>query len=433
MELLGLLIGKEFLVLAGARRGQKTTQRGAEGNPDKLWNAGYAFLLGTQVLTAFSFYMIVTVLISFLTGGPLGVTTALAGFISGLFSITSFVCRPFCGVLSDRLNKVWLLRVATIMTLVGCIGYPLATSVPAIIVVRIIHGVGFAVNSTALVSLATSYIPHKRLGEGIGYLGIANVIGSAAAPGLGIMLSERLGTESVFIVASIMSALAVVTFFFFSARKDGGERVHRALHIDDIIATKVLSYAAMSGIFSFTNGVISAYLLMYSQAIGLAGIGLYFTLNAIVMFVVRPLAGRINDACGLSVVAFPGFIMTVVSMVLLAFAYRLGDLAFPLIMLSGVIRAIGQGSVNPALQTESIKEVGQGRSGVATSTFYLGGDIGQGVGPMVAGAIIGAQTTDVQRYSAVFLLCGALLVVAMGLLVLKLKRNRRIPCDSPLA
>lgn len=406
----------EAFELNGIREGQ---------GGERLWNAGYIFLLGTQILIAFSFYMIVTVLITFLTGRPLGISTALAGFISGLFSITSFVCRPFCGVLSDRLNKVWLLRIATIMTVIGCIGYPFAKSIPWMIAIRIIHGVGFAINSTALIALATSYIPSSRLGEGIGYLGVANVIGSAAAPGLGIALSERFGIESVFYIASIMSAIAAITFFFFSTRQDEPIDATHALHFDDVIATQTLSYSIMGGIFSFTNGVISAYLMTYAQAIGLSGIGLYFTLNAAVMFIIRPLAGRINDTFGLSVVAFPGFLVTAFSMIMLAYAYTFGDLTFLIIMISGIIRAIGQGSVNPALQTECIKEVGQGRSGVATSTFYLGGDIGQGIGPMVAGVIIGAQTLNVQPYSHVFLLCGLLLLVAMTLLFLKQHRKRK--------
>ncbi len=52
-----------------------------------------------------------------------------------------------------------------------------------LIVTRIIHGIGFALSSTASVALAAEYIPRDKMGEGIGYLGISTVISSTVVPG----------------------------------------------------------------------------------------------------------------------------------------------------------------------------------------------------------------------------------------------------------
>ena len=87
--------------------------------------------------------------------------------------------------------------------------------------------------------------------------------------------------------------------------------------------------------------------------------------------------------------------MSVLSMVILANADHMAG-----IILSAVIRSIAQGAVQPVLQAECIQKAGIEKSGVATSTYYLGGDIGQGLGP-IAGTF---------GYQANFYFCALLFI-----------------------
>lgn len=82
--------------------------------------------------------------------------------------------------------------------------------------------------------------------------------------------------------------------------------------------------------------------------------------------------------------------------------------SLPVIILSGALRAVGQGAAQPVLQAECVKKAGIERSGVAASTFYLGGDIGQGLGPIIGGVVAGMF-----GYASVFYVCVVLLVIAM--------------------
>ena len=54
-----------------------------------------------------------------------------------------------------------------------------------------------------------------------------------------------------------------------------------------------------------------------------------------------------------------------------------------------------------------------GRSGVATSTYFLGGDIGQGIGPMVGGFLL-ARIAGLAGYQVLFCFCGVLMLAARG-------------------
>ena len=136
-------------------------------------------VLTINILNAFSFYMISNILSSYLV--DIGISIALAGFVVGLFSLTSLCFRPFSGLMSDRLNNVTLLKWSNVLLGIGLLGFPVVTRLPLIILFRIINGIGFAIGGTVQISLASKYIPDGRMGEGIGYLGLGMVAGSASA------------------------------------------------------------------------------------------------------------------------------------------------------------------------------------------------------------------------------------------------------------
>ena len=91
-----------------------------------------------------------------------------------------------------------------------------------------------------------------------------------------------------------------------------------------------------------------------------------------------------------------------------------------IVLLSEIIRSIGQGTAMPALQTECIRTVGVEQSGVATSTYYLGGDVGQGIGPMIGGVVVGSM-----GYEGMFDICGILLLSMTVVFYYLEKRKRR--------
>lgn len=392
----------------------------------KLWNRSYIFLILASTFSSFSFYMVITILVTYLTGPKVGVTTAVAGVIAGMFSITALIFRPLCGILTDRLNKVKLVCIATLMMAVGLFGYTVSASVPVIFAFRLLHGVGFAIHGTAIISLATDFIPKKRMGEGLGYFGLANVFSSAVAPGIGLMICSKLDEKSVFRISSV---LILGCFFIVStirtSNSDTNKKVSRKLKFDDIIAVKALGYTLVATYFSFVNGIITTYLVSYAKVIGVANISLYFTVNAIFMFISRPISGKLMDKKGLSAVALPAILVTASSAFLLGRASMFGSSALVVILISAILRAVGQGAAQPSLQTASILKVGKEHSGVATSTFFLGGDVGQGIGPMIGGVIIGAFTSEIRGYRTMFDLCGVLLIIAFITLFIIQKREKK--------
>ncbi len=391
----------------------------------KLWNRYYILLMIAQLATSFSFYMVVTILVSYLVSDRVGISAAAAGVVAGLFSVTALVCRPFCGVMSDRLHKPALLKASVIMMGIGTVGYGISHTLPFLIFFRILNGAGFAISSTTLIAMVAQYIPEKRMGEGIGYFGLANVLASAAGPGLGAILAEKIGVSFVFQISACtcLAELILLSVFSFDREKKE-ERPSKKLMFSDIIAVPVLGYTVTGSIFSLINGILSAYLVMFGEALNISAISLYFTWNALALFLVRPAAGRLADRKNAAAAVLPGIILTAASMLLLCGACYGEKSAFWIIMASAVLRGIGQGAAHPALQTSCIQKVGKERSGSAVSTFYLGGDIGQGTGPMLAGVIIGKDISTPEGYRQVFLMCVGMLAAGFLLFLFQWKKEK---------
>lgn len=386
-----------------------------EQTPTKLWNRAYVFVLLINTFSSFSFYFVATILSKYLVG--IGASISVAGVIVGLFSITSLVCRPMCGMLADRFSNVRLLKLSNVLMCTGLVGFAFLRSIPLIVVFRIIHGVGFAISGTAQIALATRHIPKKNMGEGIGYMGLGHVAASAAAPGIGLMIEESLGMQATFLTSACLTVISFVLLMTFHEGRIRTAVEKKAIHLRDFIEPRALSYTFAASTFSFANGVIAGYLVLFAEDRGIVGVSTYFTVYAVVLFLIRPFSGKAMDRFGLQYTVYPGMVIAAISM------FWLGRSETLLILLAtGVLRAAGQGAAQPSLQAGCINYVGQERSGVATSTYYLGGDIGQGIGPMVGGWIL-ALVAGAQGYRMMFDLCGVVLLIGLGVFIVAYRKT----------
>ena len=123
--------------------------------PKSLWNKSYILALVISTITAFSFYMNQSLLAGYLQSPEIGISAQVAGVIVGLFSFTSLFCRPFCGIMADRINNKLLLLVSMLLMTVGLVGFAYARATGVFFFFRIVNGLGFAISSTVPVALAT--------------------------------------------------------------------------------------------------------------------------------------------------------------------------------------------------------------------------------------------------------------------------------------
>lgn len=368
----------------------------------------FYFLIILQTFLSLSFYMVAPLITKYLT--HVGSTLAAAGIISGILSYICLIIRPFSGLLADRVNPRYILMVSLGLFGISIMGYGLTENTVLFAVFRIISGIAFAFSSTTVFAYAGILIPEQRMGEGVGYLGMGNIVSSAIGPVLGNFLAGWFGYRVSFGVAGFMSFLPAVVLLLLPSNvpsikaasfRDTNKK--RKIYFRDIFACELIPIAILAALFSYTNSTMSNFLLLFAEGRGIVSASFYFSSLALFLVILRPLTGKVNDRYGLGSVLIPGYVLTVLGVLMIANAYRLW-----MLLAASAFMAFGQGGGQPAVQAECMKRLGADRRGVATSTYFIFNDIAQGLAPTVGGIL-----ADRSGYHVVFGVCICLFVLGL--------------------
>ena len=371
---------------------------------EKLWTLPFILVLIVGVISGAATQMVTPLIMEYSV--KLGAPMTIAATIASVISITALFLRPFCGMLSDKVNRHTMLMISTALAGVCVLGYSFAATTGMMVGIRIAHGVAFAFMGVSNMAFATDYIPASRMGEGIGWFGLSVIVAQAFGPGLGVYLADNFSYNVSFVCAAALYAASVILMLAIPAKasvRSPAKRETPKLMMSNFIEPKILLPVVTLGMFSVVNSLVGNYLKLIATERGILDIGLFFTVYSVVVFACRPFAGRLQDRKGLSVILYPALVITAVSMILIG---RTGSLWVMLV--AAVLKGIGQGTGAPAIQAECIKELGRERSGVATSTCYIGQDLG-----MIIGPIAGSFVYNSSGYSGVFN-TGAVALLVMG-------------------
>jgi MFS family permease len=101
--------------------------------------------------------------------GPLGGDRVAVGIAYGAFSLTALILRPLAGSFSDRRGRRPLIVGGAALFAVGVLGHLVATTVPILVVMRLVMGAGEAFVFVGVLSAASDLAPEGRRGEAISY------------------------------------------------------------------------------------------------------------------------------------------------------------------------------------------------------------------------------------------------------------------------
>jgi len=371
-------------------------------NTNKLWNAGFLYMLILISISSVSFHIVASIIS--LHVESLGGDRALGGIVVGVFPITALFIRPFCGAFADRYNMKRIIIISTALGAVFMLAHAFTDSIPLLVTLRILHGAMFAISSTASIALASTFVPNKRMGEGVGFLGVGLIICITIGPAIGLMVSERFDINSAFVLSAALSVLATVMMLLvrYKRAEHTGYVGKFEFKLSSIYDVRLLPLTVFSMLFAFCNGFIQSFIAMLGDERGIASVGIYFTVSAVTLIVARPLSGRLNDKKGAAFILIPAYILSASAMAMLA-----GAGSTWIIALAALLHAAGHGSGQPALQAECIRRLPD-RRGVATGTYFVGLDAGQGLGPVVGGAVL-----SISSFSTVFVGTSVLLLLGM--------------------
>lgn len=350
-------------------------------NPSTLWTGNFIKIIVVNFFIFFSFHMLLPTLPIFVKS--IGGQDSIVGLITGLFTISALLIRPFAGLLLDRIGRRSIFWTGLALFILATFSYSLFTAVTLVLLFRFIHGFGWGAASTSSTTIATDNIPRKRFGEGMGYTGLASSLAMAVGPATGIVLISALGFDALFYVSTLLAIVAFLISMFIRYRRV--EKVAAPSRRAVLFEPTALKPTVLIFFMTTSYGTIVSFLSLYAAEKGIANIGIYFTVNALALLVSRPFIGRMIDRFGLEKTLLPGLALLLFSTLLLSQAGSLG-----VFLLVALLYGIGFGAAQSSLQAMSLLGAPTHRVGAANATFMTGFDSGIGVGSILFGIIASA-------------------------------------------
>lgn len=363
------------------------------------------------VMAASFFFMFSTMIVTPLINGfslELGADAVFAGIICGSMSVVSLFLRPIAGNLSDRFSKFRLSTIGGALIFIGVMGYCISSEPWMLLVFRLINGTGFVLATVCMTTWLAFLVPREHIGEAMSFYGLMNALSMAVAPAVGINLYHIIGYRfslALGAAAAILMLIMTQNVKDHAYAKDGNAQagagtegaqdagaealsVHKKGILDTIVHIKVFQKDALPITifmicFSIPYFATQADLVEYVIAGHLAvSAGLFFVIYAVALLALRLVLKSYFDTVCFGV----WFWLSAGSMALFLIVMAYMDNDF-LMAIAAVLLSIGYGVIYSANQSTAMMLAPLNEQGLASSTFYIGLDIGMALAPMIGGVL----------------------------------------------
>lgn len=403
-----------------ADRSEATTTKLERGNHQvRLWTPLFVGIVATTLccyLTSQGLNTGTSVYLS-LTGNGV----AFAGILAAVFSAAAAIARLVCGPLVDRTGRYHVLLAGSALLVVGT-GVPAFISNDAVFVLcRAIQGIGFSAATTASATAAADVLPRSRMGEGIGYYGLGQAIAMSIGPTLALALVSTEPAENLYLgLAAIavvgLGAAALCRYerhpeklpptSAYRRLKDRPRKPVGTFRLSDILEWRALPGALPMMVLCPVFGFGIFFVGLYGTSLGIGNPGLFYTLSALSMIIVRLRSQSFMDRIA-PLKVFSVAIACGLAAFLLLQASPFNHLAY---YAAGLIYGVCLGISMPLNQTVAVKNTPLERWGAGSALYLLACDIGVGIGSAAWGFINEAAGFATSLWCAMACMIAALAV-----------------------
>lgn len=335
------------------------------------------------VMAASFFFMFSVMFVTPLINGyaiSLGASAVFAGIITGIMSVVSMFLRPVAGNLTDRFSKYSLSFIGGVLILIGVAGYCFSPSGNWLLLFRLINGTGFVLATVCMTTWLAFLVPRSHVGEAMGFYGLMNALAMALAPALAINLYKVIGYKSALWLAVLATILMIVSIQFVGNHAKPKIIQNKKRKIK-IIQKDAIPVAMLTTFFAIPYFITQADIVVYVERQRFSiTVGYFFVIYAIALLLIRIVLKKYFDLIRFGIWFWLSLISMILFLIIATFMVNNWLMGLAAIMLSigyGVIYSVNQST---ALMLAPIEE-----QGLASSTFYLGLDIGMAAGPMIGG------------------------------------------------
>jgi MFS family permease len=372
---------------------------------ERLWTRPFIQMTVVTLFLFTAFYLLIPTLPLLIIN--LGGSESQVGLATGVFTLSAVIFRPIIGGLLDQYGRRPFILWGLLLFVLSMYLYDWIGGFVILILLRILHGLSWALSTTAVGTSITDVIPSNRRGEGMGWFGMATTVAMAIGPLLGIWIMQKQSFHGLFLFATGLSAAALLLAFVSKIPfqpKAASKRM-------EIFEKSALPVMATTFFLAFVYGGITTFVPLFAESIKVNP-GTFFLVYALTLTLTRPVAGKISDRHGAVFVIVPALVVTTSALLVLSVSHGLIG-----VIVSAVLYGIGFGSAQPALQATNLQLVHPDRRGVATASFMTSFDLGIGLGAIILGWV--SQYTG---YQVLFTACAVSVVISLVLFTVFVRR-----------
>jgi MFS family permease len=230
-----------------------------------------------------------------------GVTPPAIRWVIIYYVLTYAFTAFAAGLLADRLGPWPVFAAGLWISGAALLGYALAHSYGAVLLLRVLQGLGGGLVYGTAPALVTLSLPRERHGRGLGTMSLGLGIGLGVGPMLGGVLLDRFDWPAAFVFrAPLFLALAVLAQSRLGGL-GGAPRSPRRIALPDVLRLPVLRAALLA--FLSNHAQFAVWLLVPFYLVGSLGLspsvgGFVFTLLPLGAALAAPLGGIATDRIG---------------------------------------------------------------------------------------------------------------------------------------
>ena len=334
------------------------------------------------------------------------------------YALTAFAA----GLLADRLGPGPVFTAGLWLCAATFVGYALTSSYGAVLLLRVVQGVGSGMVYGTAPALVTLSLPPARHGRGLGTMSLGIGVGLGVGPVLGGLLVDGFGWPAAFVFRAplflILALLALTRF----GRVAGTAPTPRRLMVADLLRLPVVragTLAFLSQYAQFAVWLLMPFFLVTARGLSPSVGGVVFVLTPLATALAAPLGGVLTDRIGPRWPLRIGLALEAAGLLAIGAVSETTSIA----LVGAAMALVGFGAglfqvPNLALMMAAFPPAQQGAAG---GLAFLGRTLGSAVGVQVTALLFDARLPRdgfLAAFHAAFLAAGAVCALAAGLALL---------------
>lgn len=356
----------------------------------RSFNKEYIKICGAGFFLYFSYALSRSPIIP-LYAKSLGASPQMIGLAVAASTITGIFIKMPAGIISDILGRRTILIIGSLFFAFTPFFYPIVSSVIILIIIRLLHGNATAIFGPTVSATISDIADKQQRGVQLGFFSSIQGIGQTLGALLGGFFISYKGFGFSFSASGFIGLIGLLFILFLEKHDEQHERNDLfkkfMLGIKEIASNKNIVITSLTIASQMVVvGAYNAFLPLYAKdivKIEAWQIGIIFGIQTTTTLFARPFMGRFSDKTGRKPIIFTALIINSILISVLPLIK-----SFEMLLVFGMVWGLGTSvitSVAAAFITDLAKRENFGAAHGTYGTIF---DIGEALGPIVAGFIL---------------------------------------------